>query len=195
MKRLDAEAIRRARRLHRKAISAATDERAARLDQATDLLTGRHSFKENRTYMAWDLPADSPLGETLNDVNQNFFADDTREFKDERNHNDRRQDAQTWGRRIGLTDHEIDRACYLLDQPDDFEHGSIGSEAFVLAALTLAANESPDGPSAQAKTLRGSVPHADETPELSDAYETIRTDLDVPRSTIRDAREHLRQFI
>lgn len=195
-------------RLHREDVepldfspsSGATDPVDARKDTDTEMATGRHDYTANETFTRGELPAQSEQWESLNQANREPIVDDPHvdadgvtdeeSRKTRQRRTDARNDTRAWGRQIGLTDAEVDRAVRLVLLAEEGWRNNHGTEAVVLAALTLAANE----PTPVPKSIRPSVP-VDTDPDLETTYDAIRTTLDVPREEVNSCREHLRTFL
>jgi len=90
--------------------STATDPESATKDQAEDYHTGRFGHTENATFAAETLEAESDRFRSLNQINRQNHKDDEH-YSTDQDHADLKNDARAWGRRIGLLDHEIERAA------------------------------------------------------------------------------------
>lgn len=179
--------------------SSAVPPEAAAQDASESVRTGRHAYTENATFTKEPMDAQSERFETLNEANRDFYADEDTNIRSEQHRRDYRNDTVTWGRRIGLTDAELQRAVDLVLAADEGVMNNHGSAAVILAALTLAANEGHTARTTEPKVLRPEhalAPAAGEAgSEMVQTYETIRTDLAVDRETVRGARRHLRDFM
>jgi len=193
--------------------STATQPSDAAQDTTEGMKTGRHAYTENATFAVedidapsnddvrptlpevWDVDEDgaSPYG-SLNELNRSVFTNEDTNKGSEQDKQDYRNDAQTWGRHIGLTNHEIQRAIFLVDRAEKGYMNNHGATTIILAALTLAANET-NGSSDTAKAIRPEHALASKTPDLVDNYTSLRDDLDVSRQGVRTCRNHLRQFM
>lgn len=190
--------------------STAVDPAAAAQDQSETIQTGRHSYTENATFIRDDIPAKSDRWETLNQANRDFYADETDNedegdhIEKERRKQDHVNDTVCWGRYVGLTDHEIERAAsFVLDAEDAYKR-NYSIEAIILAALSLAANEGQGERGTHPRTIRPEVPLMTSTDnetvtdglrDLRDNFGQLRDDLTVSRDAIHDSRTHLRQTV
>jgi hypothetical protein len=180
--------------------SAATDPEHAAQDMSTDLQTNRHGYTDNATFADGEMDAQTE-GVTLNELNRNFrieeYGEDPEDIEIrspelEQREQNRRNDCQMWGRQIGLTDFEVQRAIQYVNAASDGWMNNTSVEAVILSALTLAANENPDGRADLQKSIRLSTPSTGNT-ELVENYETLRETLDIKRTTITQTRRHLRE--
>lgn len=174
--------------------STAVEPSSAAQDVSETAKTGRHAYTENATFTMEELPASSDRWASLNQANRDFYASDEKTVGREQQKQDYVNDTAAWGGQIGLTDHEIDRAAHLVLEADSGFHYNHSSAAIVLAALTLAANESRGTRRDTGKEIRQSSPMSDRTPELAMRYETIRDDLGVSRKSVTKCRKHLREI-
>lgn len=181
--------IRDRRPLDFAASSTATNPSHAAQDVSTTVKTGRHAYTENATFTAEKMPAKSDVFESLNELNRNFYADEDDSVGSARHRQDHQNDTQMWGRVIGLTDAEIRRAQYLLARAEAGWMNNHSAAAVVLAALTVAANERSCG--GYTKAIRESAPDTG-NPALVNAYEELRSRLQIPADSIRACRDHLR---
>lgn len=216
--------------------SGAVDPSHAAQDVSTTFQTGRHAYTGNATFANETLPSarnapvawadndrtidgdskppdddSSPPWNTLNEANRNFYADDDTDIKWKQREQDQINDVVAWGRQIELTNHEIERAVYLCRHCGPEGNQAHGSDAIVLAALTIVANE--DHGSAVPKVLRESmmsivddvdtstfedypIPSrytADE--DMVESFETIRSDLGIDYRQIRKTRQYIRDCV
>lgn len=206
--------------------SGATDPEDAAQDQAEDYETGRHSYTENETFVKEELPSaaddenrwadldDLPdrfieedddgneiihsKWESLNQANR-WVRSDGGDNKTEQRKQEKIMDCTMWADRIGLTEHEQERAVTILFLAEEQTERHYGVEAMTLAAITLAANEGHDDKNTIAKEIRPENPLSAELEDNGDArshpmnYLRIRDKLDVEPDDVRKCREHLRE--
>lgn len=142
----------------------------------------------------------------LNELNKYFIVDNDGDsssiesVKSEQLEHDHHNDLQSWGKKVGLTDHEIERGHLLLDSLDNTQNKPHGADAITLAILTLVANESHGN--IPSKILRhGVMDVGKESPEvmviedLIDQYEQLREDCNLEPKTIRSAREYVKEVM
>jgi hypothetical protein len=174
--------------------SGAVDPEHAAQDVSTSAVTGRHAYTENATFTAERMEAESDRWDSLNQANRDWQSDG--ESNGSRQHAaDHVNDTVAWGRRIGLTSTECEHAANLVLDADAGYMNNHGAETVILAALTLAANTAPDSRPEEQKALREESVFSDQTPDLRDAYEELRNDLDVTRGGVKACRTHLRTHL
>lgn len=167
--------------------SGATDPEHAAQDASEEMAKGRHAYTPNATFIKEHLPARSSVP-SLNALNRRTTSDGEH-LEEHRRHQDRMNDVRAWGRRIGLTKAECQRAVHLIDSGGWLNSASI--EATALAALTLAANEATGGADSK-KSIRPNGPSTD-NPDLVERYTQLREDLDVDPEDVRSVRQRLRE--
>lgn len=175
------------------ASSAATNPEGAAQDESTSIKTGRHAYTENATFTKEPMEASSNEFETLNQLNRNFYADEDKQVGREQQKQDRVNDVAAWGEQIGLTSHEIERAATIVLTAEESFARRHGEEGMILAALTLAANESTSGRNDERKAIRPQSPISEDTTDMAETYEEIRKSLDVTTNTVKKCRKHLRE--
>lgn len=193
--------------------SGATDPDHAAQDESTTMKEGRLGYTDNATYIGGYIPSssDTPHGiidppawmandegnsqwDSLNEANSDFIADEDGDshIETERRAFERRQDCQMWGRQIGLSDPEIQRAIYIIEETDvtmrKYPHGA---DTAVLAALTLAANEASIGTKKSIRDNGVDTGHDD----LVANFESIRADLTISSDELIMSRQDLHEVV
>lgn len=189
--------------------STAVDPEHAAQDASEDVQTGRHAYTENATFTEERLDApsankseaapavseftDSDEHEhsewlSLNQANRTVYTDDEKNSTTEQRRQGFRDDTEAWGRRIGLTDHEIERAITIIERTEREWRENHGTETVILATLTLVANEND-------KAIRERQALSSKNPDMTETYEEIRENLDVMRHRVKSCRDHLRGLL
>jgi hypothetical protein len=174
--------------------STATNPENAAQDISTPMKTGRHAYTENATFATEDIPStwSNSHRQSLNELNRNFYADEGSHIETEKRKQDEINDTMAWGKRIGLTNVEAQRAAHLATLPTADDKRRLGVDATILSALTIAANE----PVVRRRLLRSTVPDLDGiNTALIDDYEQLREELNIETQTVRQAREKIRQIM
>lgn len=156
-----------------------------------------------------EISPDDSTWQTLNQANRDFKATgnlrdpETDGVKQDQRDQDIANDTAAWGTRIGLTDTEINRATSLvLNAEIGGEHQT---EAVILAALTIVANQGPPTYGGPHKILReerplpdtetintvGAVGNYVKPDEAVERYSEIRESLDIDPKTVKRCRDQL----
>lgn len=185
--------------------SGAVDPEHAAQDQSESVETGRHAYTGNATFTKERMESQAssrdqknakhvPQYSSLNELNRRLYEDDEKNTRSEQDKTDYVNDVQAWGTQIGLTGFEIERAATLVLASEDGWMNNHGAETMILAALTLAANESTPGNNSVSKAIRPQSPlvkHED----MADQYAMIRDELAVESRSVKACRNHLREFL
>jgi hypothetical protein len=161
----------------------------------------------------WDYDPDDPDGaspwRTLNQANRDFKLVDgdsgpeTAGIKQDQRDQDITNDLVAWGKRVGLTSTELERATDMIANVEGQWLTNLGHDAVILATLTVVANQGPPEYAGRHKILRPRRPCPDDadvpdghgtfvkTEEAVDAFVELRDSLGVTPSTIRECRQHL----
>lgn len=166
--------------------STAIDPEDARQDRNTDQTVGRFAYTPNATFINEDIPAQSDIAATLNQLNRQDAHDSDTHTEAARRTGDLRRDVQAWGETVGLTDTECAAAVEIVTATPTGVRRNFGLETVCLGALTIAANQPTHGPHT-AKSIRLRGPDTD-TPTLVTRYERLREDLGVSRQRVSDFR-------
>lgn len=185
--------------------SGATDPEHAAQDQSEEVATGRHTYTGNATFTKERMEAGAtseaqeqaehvPQYNSLNELNRRLYDDDEKNARSEQDKTDYVNDTQAWGNQIGLTDFEIKRAARLVLSSTSGWMNNHGSEAIILAALTLSANESTPDNTSTSKAIRPQSPFV-EHEDMADSYASIRDGLGVEPEKVKRCRGHLNGFL
>jgi hypothetical protein len=136
--------------------------------------------------------------ENLNQANREITNDDTDTRRNEQRLKQYKQDLETWGSRLELTKHEIERAHFLFEQTSNAERRQHGTDSILLATLTIAANEGYDRRATTPKEIRPQSPMTETDADISNVveeYTEIRDSLGVDAVDVRVCRDVIRNHI
>jgi hypothetical protein len=178
--------------------SGATNPEHAAQDESEQMQTDRHSYTPNATFIDDYIEAKSNRWTSLNEANRQLEADGDDDPKTSQYNADNNNDIQIWGKQIGLTTHEIERAAYIFNQIESNCKRRQTLEAAQLAAITIAANEGRSDSNTQPRSIRPQITVPDDapiekTPTMCDTYQHIRDTLGVAAEQVSAVRTHIQK--
>lgn len=139
-------------------------------DRTHSEIRSAEDFSKGRTWFSAS-DGDGYRWKRLKGLDDGKGEADRKADKDEQGY---RRDLHAWSSQLQLTNAQLDRAEYLFGLVDMAKAGTISSEALILAAISLAANEDQ-------RMIK-----------QEDIFHTIRDSAGVGRKTLRTARQRIR---